>query len=67
MDALRKAILASHRGWRPNLATLAGWMEYLKEKENAEVAKFRTLLEEHGQFCTAMNDQMGSEALKQKS
>ena len=32
LETMKKVILASHQGWKPNLATLAGCLEYLKGK-----------------------------------
>lgn len=38
VETMRKAILASHPGWKPNLATVAACLEYLRKKGCIEVA-----------------------------
>ncbi|XP_028071697.1 pentatricopeptide repeat-containing protein At2g20710, mitochondrial-like [Camellia sinensis] len=58
VDTLKKAILASHPipGWKPDLPTFAGCLEYLKGKGDGEVAEFKNLLEEHDHFSTDTYD-----------
>ncbi|KAH7844615.1 hypothetical protein Vadar_029939 [Vaccinium darrowii] len=38
VETMRKAVLASYTGWKPNLATVAACLDYLNGKGNIEVA-----------------------------
>ncbi|KAH7843358.1 hypothetical protein Vadar_015673 [Vaccinium darrowii] len=56
---MRKAILASYPGWKPNLATLAACLEYLKGKGRIEgAAELIELLKFKGCMPTEVYDRV---------
>ncbi|XP_010242929.1 PREDICTED: pentatricopeptide repeat-containing protein At2g20710, mitochondrial [Nelumbo nucifera] len=59
VETLKKAIMASRPGWRPNHATLAGCLEYYKEQRDVEGArKLIRLLGNSGHFSTDVCDRL---------
>ncbi|XP_057472989.1 pentatricopeptide repeat-containing protein At2g20710, mitochondrial-like isoform X1 [Actinidia eriantha] len=58
-ETMKKAILASHQGWKPNLATLAACLEYLKGKGSTQVAEeLIKLLQENGSIPKEVCDRL---------
>ncbi|GFZ12921.1 tetratricopeptide repeat (TPR)-like superfamily protein [Actinidia rufa] len=58
-ETMKKAILASHQGWKPNLATLATCLEYLKGKGSTQVAEeLIKLLQENGSIPKEVCDRL---------
>lgn len=52
-ETMKKAILASHPGWKPNVAVLASFLEYLEGKGDVDTAEeIKRLLLEISHFST---------------
>ncbi|KAA8524401.1 hypothetical protein F0562_010808 [Nyssa sinensis] len=59
VETMKKAILASQPGWKPNSVILASCLEYLKGKEDVEAAEeLISLLGERGHFSTDMHNKL---------
>ncbi|CAK9177596.1 unnamed protein product [Ilex paraguariensis] len=59
VETMKKSILASHPGWKPNLPTLASCLEYLKGKGDVEGAEdIMRLLEKKGHFSEDLHDRI---------
>ncbi|KAA8524404.1 hypothetical protein F0562_010805 [Nyssa sinensis] len=59
VETMKKAILASQPGWKPNGVILASCLEYLNGKEDVEAAEeLISLLGERGHFSTEMHNKL---------
>lgn len=62
LERMKKAIAASHQGWKANLATVAACLEYLKGKGSIEAAEeFIELVKEDGCIPTELSDKFKKE------